>query len=41
MESGAIKDEDIRASSSFENGSVGPQNARQVCINYHLKIARL
>ncbi|KAK2719726.1 hypothetical protein QYM36_005266 [Artemia franciscana] len=28
MESGAIKDEDIRASSSFENGSVGPQNAR-------------
>ncbi|XP_065575253.1 discoidin domain-containing receptor A-like [Artemia franciscana] len=28
MESGTIKDEDIQASSSFENGSVGPQNAR-------------
>lgn len=28
MESGAIKDEDITASSSFESGNVGPQHGR-------------
>ncbi len=28
MESGAIKDDDISASSSFEHASVGPHNAR-------------
>nr|CAD7257060.1 unnamed protein product [Timema shepardi] len=28
MESGAIRDEDITASSSFDSGNVGPQNGR-------------
>ena len=28
MESGAIKNEDITASSAFDNSSVGPHNAR-------------
>lgn len=28
MESGAIKNSDLNASSSFEYGNVGPQNAR-------------
>ena len=28
MESGAIRDEDIAASSSFDGASVGPHNAR-------------
>jgi len=28
MQSGMIKDEDLTASSSFEIGNVGPQNAR-------------
>ena len=28
MESGEIKDSDLTASSSFDTGNVGPQNAR-------------
>ena len=32
MESGAIRDEDIAASSSFDGASVGPHNARY-CTN--------
>lgn len=28
MENGAIRDEDITASSSFDSGNVGPQNGR-------------
>nr|XP_022905693.1 discoidin domain-containing receptor 2-like [Onthophagus taurus] len=31
MESGAIKDEDITASSSFDSGNVGPQHGRVRC----------
>ena len=33
MESGAIRDEDIAASSSFDGASVGPHNARYVQFN--------
>lgn len=30
MESGAIKDSDITASSSFDNGNVGPHHGRYI-----------
>ncbi|KAF4518478.1 hypothetical protein B566_EDAN006483 [Ephemera danica] len=30
MESGAIRDDDISASSSFDSGNVGPQHGREV-----------
>lgn len=35
MESGAIRDEDITASSSFDGASVGPHNARYYTLYTH------